>query len=268
MAALTDRHKYRMGLPLTLNVDYLPFRDSANPKQSQRWAVDELHRLLKRHPGRYAAFWAEPIAGEGGYYGGSHEFFRALCEPLREAGIPIIFDEVQSFSRTSRAFAFQHYGLDEFADIVTVGKITQVCATLYGEAFKPNAPILSQTFTGSSSSIATGLAMLDQLDSQGCFGTDGQNIKRHEYFAAGLERLSEKYPKLIRGPYGEGMMIAFTPGDGSFDQAKTLMTTMYEVGLLGFVCGSDPTRIRFLPPPATTTLEAYRCGSRPCLTNR
>ncbi len=255
MAALTDRHKYRMGLPLALNVDYLPFRDSANPQQSQGWAVDELHRLLKRHPGRYAAFWVEPIAGEGGYYSGSHEFFRALCEPLREAEIPIIFDEVQTFSRTSRAFAFQHYGLDEFADIVTIGKITQVCATLYGEAFKPNAPILSQTFTGSSSSIATGLAMLDLLDSQDCFGSGGQNIKRHEYFAAGLERLRGKFPKLIRGPYGEGMMIAFTPGDGSFDQAKTLMTTMYEVGLLGFVCGSDPTRIRFLPPPANTTLE-------------
>ena len=88
-------------------MDYLPFLDAADPAASQSKAVDELHRLLKRHPGRYAAFWAEPIAGEGGYYGGSHEFFRALCKPIREAGIPIIFDEVQSFSRSSRAFAFQ-----------------------------------------------------------------------------------------------------------------------------------------------------------------
>lgn len=255
MAALTDRHKYRMGLPLALNVDYLPFRDPDHPKRSQRWAVNELHRLLKRHPGRYAAFWAEPIVGEGGYYGGSEGFFRALCEPLREAGIPIIFDEVQSFSRSSRPFAFQHYGLDEFADIITVGKITQVCATLYGEAFKPKGPILSQTFTGSSSSIATGLAMLDQLESRGCFGIDGQNTKRHEYFAAGLEGLRNKHPNMVQGPYGEGMMIGFTPCDGSAEQATALMNTMYDIGLLGFVCGSNPTRIRFLPPPATTTLE-------------
>ena len=77
MAALTDRPNYRMGLPLALNVDYLPFRDPANPERSTRWAVDELHRLLNRHPGRYAGFWAEPIAGEGGYYPGSHEFFKA-----------------------------------------------------------------------------------------------------------------------------------------------------------------------------------------------
>lgn len=255
MAALTDRANYRMGLPLALNVDYLPFRDPANPERSLRWAVDELHRMLNRHPDRYAAFWAEPIAGEGGYYPGSHDFFRTLCEPLREAGVPIIFDEVQSFSRTSRPYAFQHYGLDEFADIVTVGKITQVCATLYGEAFNPKGPILSQTFTGSSSSIATGLKMLDLLESGNCFGRQGQNVVRHEYFASQLNSLAEKYPALIRGPFGEGMMIAFTPGDGSADQAKQLMTTMYEVGLLGFVCGSDPTRIRFLPPPATTTNE-------------
>ena len=78
---------------------------------------------------------------------------------------------------------------------------------------------------------------------------------RHQYFADKLSALAENYPTLIRGPFGEGMMIAFTPGDGSAEQAKQLMMTMYEVGLLGFVCGSDPTRIRFLPPPATTTVE-------------
>ncbi len=255
LAAITDRPNYRQGLPLALAVDYLPFLDHGDAAGSTRRAVDELRRILKRHPGRHAGFWAEPIAGEGGYYPGSSEFFHALCQPLREAEIPIIFDEVQTFSRTSRQFAFQHFGLDQYADIITVGKITQVCATLYGEAFKPKGPILSQTFTGSSASIATGLAMLDQLESSGCFGADGQNMKRHQYFCDGLQRLCDKYPNSISGPFGIGMMIAFTPGGGSVDEAKSLMTTMYDIGLLGFVCGSDPTRIRFLPPPATTTNE-------------
>ena len=255
MASLTDRPKYRAGLPLTITVDYLPFRDPSDPQGSQQAAVDALKQLLDRHPDRYAAFWAEPIIGEGGYYPGSQEFFAALCEPLRQAGVAIIFDEVQTFSRTSRPFAFQHFGLDEFADIVTIGKVSQVCATLYGESFKPNAPILSQTFTGSSSSISVGMAMIKALKDNDCFGMNGQNIQRHQYFAGGLESLSKKYPDLIRGPYGEGMMVAFTPGDGGFEQAKDLMTIMYETGLLGFVCGSNPTRIRFLPPPATTTTQ-------------
>lgn len=255
LAAITDRPKYRQGLPLALEVDYLPALQHDQPERSKRWAVNELRRLLARHPGRYAAFWAEPIAGEGGYYPGSHEFFASLCKPIREAGIPIIFDEVQSFSRTSRAFAFQHYGLDEFADIVTVGKITQVCATLYRESFKPTGPILSQTFTGASSSIAVGLATLDAMEEAKCFGDDGWNVRRHNHFVEGLTRLAEKYPGRIAGPFGEGLMIAFTPGDGSYDQAKALMDLMFYEGLLGFLCGSNPTRLRFLPPPVITTFQ-------------
>lgn len=253
LAAITDRPKYRQGLPVVLEVDYLPALQHDQPERSQRWAVNELHRLLARHPGRYAAFWAEPIAGEGGYYPGSHDFYASLCKPIRDAGIPIIFDEVQSFSRTSRPFAFQHYKLDEYADIVTVGKITQVCATLYRESFKPTGPILSQTFTGASSSIAVGLATLDSMQRADCFGDDGWNMRRHHHFVAGLSRLAEQYPNHIRGPFGEGLMIAFTPGDGSFDQAKALMDIMFQEGLLGFLCGSNPTRLRFLPPPVITT---------------
>lgn len=255
LAALTDKAAYRSGLPLALNVDYLPFRDPGNPSRSQRWAVDELKRLLDRHPSKYAAFWAEPVAGEGGYYAGSHEFFAALCEPLREAGVPIIFDEVQSFSRTSRPFAFQHYGLDEFADIVTVGKITQACATLYRKEFHPSAPILSQTFTASSSAIRTGLKILEKLEAANCFGDNGANVRRHQYFAAKLAELAAQYPDRIQGPFGEGMMIGFTPGSGSFEDAKSLMTILYDLGLLGFVCGANPTRLRFLPPPAVTTTD-------------
>jgi len=255
LAAITDRPNYRKGLPLVLEVDYLPSLKHDQPERSQRWAVNELHRLLARHPGRHAAFWVEPIAGEGGYYPGSHQFYSALCKPCRDAGIPIIFDEVQSFSRTSRPFAFQHYKLDEFADIVTVGKITQVCATVYRESFKPNGPLLSQTFTGASSSMTVGLATLDAMKHAECFGDDGWNMRRHAYFVKGLMQLSEKYPKHLRGPFGEGMMIAFTPGDGCYDQAKGLMDLMFDEGLLGFVCGSNPTRLRFLPPPVITTNE-------------
>ncbi len=253
LAALTDRPAYREGIPMAIAVDYLPFLDPHDPNGSTQRAADALKKLLARYPKQHAAFWAEPIAGEGGYYPGSHEFFATLCRPLRDTGIPIIFDEIQSFSRTSRPFAFQHYGLDEFADIVTVGKITQVCATLYRKEFQPTAPIISQTFTGSTAAIRTGLKTLDLLESAGCFGKNGLNARRHEYFAAALEKLARKHDGLIRGPYGEGMMMVFTPGDGSLEQAKLLMGLLFDAGLLGFLCGASPVRMRFLPPPVITT---------------
>lgn len=58
-----------------------------------------------------------------------------------------------------------------------------------------------------------------------------------------LECLSEKHKGLMRVPYGEEMMIAFTPGDGSLDQAKRLMGILYDLGLLSFLCGASPVRL-------------------------
>ena len=165
----------------------------------------------------------------------------------------MIFDEIQTFSRLSEPFAFQHFGLDAYADLVTLGKITQVCATLYGDGLKPKGPVLSQTFTGATASIRCGLAILDELDSKKCFGPDGWNVSRHRYFRGKLEQLATKYPGKLCGPYGEGMMIAFTPGDGSAEIAKDMLMQLYNLGLMGFLAGNNPNRIRFLPPPGVTT---------------
>jgi acetylornithine aminotransferase len=253
LAALTDRPQYRTGLPLALTVDYLPAFDPRDPDGSTKKAVEILKKNVERYPNQYANLWMELVSGEGGYYPGSTEYFRALCEIAREQKILITFDEVQTFSRLSEPYAFQHFKLDEFADIVTIGKITQVCATLYGEALKPKGPLLSQTFTASSASIAAGLMMLKALEANECFGPSGRNMTRHHYFAGKLVQLAAKHPGKISGPWGEGMMIAFTPGNGSSKYAQDFVYKMYHAGIMGFVAGHDPTRIRFLPPPACTT---------------
>jgi len=253
LAQLTDRPAYRTGLPKALDVDFIPMFHPSDAAGTTRGAIDTLNKLLARHPGEYACLWLELVAGEGGYYPGSHEYFESLCQICHDNNVLIIFDEVQTFSRLSQPFAFQHFGLDRFADIVTLGKVTQVCATLYGAKFKPKGPILSQTFTGATASIRAGLAVLDELETKGCFGANGWNVHRHQYFRSKLESLTAKYPGKICGPYGEGMMIAFTPGDGSADTAKTMLQRLYDLGLMGFLAGSNPNRIRFLPPPGITT---------------
>ncbi|MFN7734022.1 MAG: aminotransferase class III-fold pyridoxal phosphate-dependent enzyme [Pirellula sp.] len=253
LASLTDRPAYRAGVPKALDVDYLTMFHPSDPAGTTASAIRGLHQLLERHPGQYACLWLELVAGEGGYYPGTHEYFESLCKICKEHNVLVIFDEVQTFSRLSRPFAFQHFGLDEYADIVTLGKITQVCATLYGDALKPKGPILSQTFTGATASIRCGLAVLDQLEQHHCFGDDGWNMRRHRYFRTRLEDLAQRYPGRLSGPYGEGMMIAFTPGDGSAETAKTMLGRLYDLGLMGFVAGSHPTRLRFLPPPGITT---------------
>lgn len=255
-AQLTDRPQYRAGLPTALAVDYIPPADPEHSIESQERSLAALDKLLKRHPGKYAALWLELVAGEGGYYAGSNEYFLKLIERAKQDDVLIIFDEVQTFGRLSEAYAFQHFGLDEYADIVTIGKVTQLCATLYQTQLKPKSPILSQTFTAASSSIEASLAMLEEMETHGCFGEQSRNIANHDYFAGHLQRLAESYPGKISGPHGCGMMVALTPGDGSVDDAKRLVHALYEAGLMSFVAGGNPSRVRFLPPPAITT-EAH-----------
>lgn len=252
-AQMTDRPQYRAGLPTALAVDYLPNGDATYSVESQQRSLAALDKLLKRHPGKYAALWLELVSGEGGYYPGTTEFFRKLIDRARQDHVLIIFDEVQTFLRLSQPYAFQHFGLDYAADIVTIGKITQLCATLYQSVLKPKGPVLSQTFTASSSSIAAALSVLDQLESSHCFGPRGENMRRHQFFADKLQELARKYPGKISGPYGLGMMVAFTPGDGSNDHATRMVQKMFEAGLMSFMAGNDPSRIRFLPPPGVTT---------------
>jgi 4-aminobutyrate aminotransferase-like enzyme len=255
LAQLTDRPAYRTGLPKTLDVDFIPMFHPADPKGTTAGALSTLKKLLERHPGEYACLWLELVAGEGGYYPGTPEYFEGLCKICHEHKVLIIFDEVQTFTRLSQPYAFQHFGLDKYADIVTIGKITQVCATLYREELKPKGPILSQTFTGATASILAGLAVLNELESKNCFGSTGWNMERASFFKSRMEKLAQKYPTKISGPYGEGMMMAFQAGSGDGEQAKKAIFDLYEAGLMGFVAGSNPTRIRFLPSPAVVTKE-------------
>lgn len=253
MAQLTDRPSYRTGIPTALAVDYIPPSDPDHSPASRERSLAALDKHLRRHPGKYAALWLELVAGEGGYYPGSTEYFTKLIQRAKQDNVIIIFDEVQTFGRLSQPFAYQHFELDPFVDIVTIGKITQLCATLYGEALKPEGPLLSQTFTAASSSIAAALVVLDELEQTACFGTEGENMRRHAYFSQRLRELSSKHPGKLSGPHGCGMMIALTPGDGSTAAATELVQSLFAAGLMGFVAGSHPARVRFLPPPAVTT---------------
>lgn len=254
-AQLTDRPLYRTGVPTALAVDYLPSEDAHHSAESQQRSLQMLDKHLTRYPGKHAALWLELVAGEGGYYPGSVEYFEKLIARAKQDNVLIVFDEVQTFGRLSQPFAFQHFGLDRYADIVTLGKITQLCATLYRTDLKPQGPLLSQTFTAASSAIEAALVVLHELAATDCFGPQGANMRRFEYFGTQLQQLAARYPGKLAGPFGCGMMIAATPGDGSSQAAASLVQALFEEGLMGFVAGSEPARVRFLPPPAVTTRE-------------
>lgn len=248
LAQVTDRPGNRQGLPTTLAVDYVPFFDSQQPGTSLERSLAVLREHLSRYPRQHAGMCLELIQGEGGYYTAPREFFVTLFEELRRHDIPIFVDEVQTFGRTTRMFAFQHFQLDEYVDIVSIGKMSQVCATLFTPKLKPQPGLVSQTFTGSTSSIHAARFILNAFQSGSYLGEHGRTWAIHARFVDHFERLQTEHPDWISGPWGLGGMLACTVFDGSPEKTRAFLNRLYEAGVIAFPAGANPTRVRMLPP--------------------
>lgn len=252
---ITDKPHYREGLPHSLNVDFVPFFDYKNPEESIKKSIASLKSHIKRHPGKHAAMHFELIQGEGGSWPASKEFHQSLMQVCRENNIAVLVDEVQTFARTSELFAFQHYQLDDLVDIVWVGKASQVCATLFNSRFKPKPGLISQTFTSSSTAISGGTALIKMLTEGNFFGPKGKIEILHNHFKSHLEKIAKKYPEKIEGPFGIGGMVAFTPFNGNSEKANILVKELFKSGVVSFIAGANPARVRFLLPAGC--LETY-----------
>jgi len=249
LAQITDKPEYRKNLPLNVQVDYIPFYDEQAPEKSTALAVKTLKKHLARYPNQYAAMCFECIQGEGGYWVGSRPFFMALIEVLKEENIAVFIDEVQTFGRGPTLFAHEYFELQEHVDLVAVGKLLQTCATLYKSEFKPEPGLISQTYTSSTSAIRSAHHILHTLLKDQYLGQTGKNMQLRRYFVEGLQKI-EKKSGAIQGPYGWGLMIACTPFGGDRQKVLQLAHDLFALGLICFVAGKEPTRLRFLVPAA------------------
>ncbi len=248
LSQITDKPDYREKLPQTVSVDYLPFYDALDPEGSSRRALERMTETLERYPDCHAALCCELVLGEGGFYPGTHDFFAPLMTKAKRHGIAVLVDEIQTFGRTGALFAFQHFGLDRYVDAVTVGKMTQVCATLFRSEFKPRPGLLSQTFTAGTAAILAGLTILRELREGGYFGPEGRIERVRGAFVARLQSRAESNPRLLAGPFGIGAMIACSVFEGDVDLTKRFLQNLFRNGVIAFYAGKDPARVRFLPP--------------------
>lgn len=248
LAQITDKPAFREGLPTTIDVDYIPFFNSEEPEKSIQQAVACLKKHIARYPLKHAAMIFELVQGEGGVNCGDREFFVALMDVLKENHIAVFVDEVQTFGRTTQLFAFQHFQLQNYIDICTVGKLSLVCATLFTADFAPKLGLLGQTFTSTTSALQCSLVIIEHLLNGNFYGPEGKNAKLHSCFVKGLESIAARHPGLLSGPFGIGAMIAFTPFDGNIKKVTQCIHALFDAGVISFICGSAPARIRFLPP--------------------
>lgn len=268
MCQIGDTAEYRQGVPLSTLVDYMPFFDQAAADREGLarhidLAVLHLRQLLDRYPGQHACFIFELVQGEGGFNVGHRDFFKALMDVCREKKVAIWDDEIQTFGRTRRMFAYEMFGLGEYVDVFCVGKMTQACATLFTEEYNPKPGLLSGTFTGEGLSFRVGRRIIEKLR-DGAFydapdGREGAFAKHHTAFREQVAALKARHPSLfpeVRDALGHvvdpvggvGGMMRFTPFGGKRDRINAACKACFDEGVILFSCGHGPYHLRMLPP--------------------
>ncbi len=250
MQEITDNPAYRQGQPIYGQVHYLPFY---NPEVGLKASIQATQRAMEEHlcryPGMFACLMIELIQGEGGFHYAPQEFYVEIFQFAKKVGLAIWVDEVQSFGRTGELFAYQKFHLNEFVDVVTLGKMLQACLVLYTEEFNPNPGLVAGTFSGSTVALKTARRVVELLCQDGYLGEGGKIEKKSARF---VERLSCLQKKDGSGLIGEiralGGMIAFVPLSGSMDDVKAVLIKLFDRGVVAFYCGHGPFLIRMLPP--------------------
>jgi 4-aminobutyrate aminotransferase len=246
---------YKIGFgPFPGEVFHAPY-----PSDIQGVSVEDslkaLNTLFKADidPKRVAAIIFEPVQGEGGFVVAPKAFVEALRAICDEHGILLIADEVQTgFGRTGKLFAMEHYGV--VADMTTMAKslaggmpLSAVC----GRAEIMDAPApggLGGTYAGNPLAVASALAVIDVLESEGLVERGAVLGKR---LTERLESLKSRVPQLAE-VRGLGAMVAaeFRKADGTPDAdfVREIQNRALEKGLLLLSCGVYGNVIRFLFP--------------------
>lgn len=264
MAEITDNPGNRVGLPEYHEVLRVPYcnkyGDMCKTSCGKDKALAKMKEHVAKHEGNICAFVFEPMIGEGGYRVACREYFIPMLEFCRSKGIPVWADEIQTFSRTGQFFAFETMGFGEYVDICTLAKTALNGATLYTEEYNPQPGLIAGTFAGATSALSAGLETLKILQ-EGYMGPQGKIQKIHEAFIAMLNRLNQTTCKgLLRDAEGMGLMVAVTPLDGSSQKVNELLQLLFKNGLMTFICGKGPYRLRFLLPAVLTEADIEVAG--------
>jgi len=169
--------------------------------------IDEylFHKFLP--PEEIAAFFAEPIQGEGGYIVPPADYFKRLKKLLDDYGILLVDDEVQSgMGRSGKWFAIEHFGVKP--DVMCVAKA--IASGLPLGAMVSRADLMdweggshASTFGGNPVACAAALKVIEVIKEERLLNNA---LKQGEHVMKRLNELKEK-SKIIGDVRGKGLMI-------------------------------------------------------------
>src|SRR5690625_579254 len=190
-----------------------------------------------------AAVMIELVQGEGGVNIANEDFVNQLVTLCEEHQVLLIIDEIQTgIGRTSKKFAYEHYGI--VPDIMTLAKglgngmpVGAMAAKKeYGEAFGPGAH--GSTFGGNPIAMAAAQAVLSEVFTDSFL----ENVEQKGQYL--YEQLQTKIGKSnkIKEIRRLGLMI----GIECHEPVGKLVPTLLEKGLIVLSAGDHV--IRLLPP--------------------
>jgi acetylornithine/N-succinyldiaminopimelate aminotransferase len=196
-----------------------------------------------------AAVLIEPVQGEGGVRAVPESCLTALRRLCTDHGVLLIYDEVQcGAGRTGKLFDHQ-WARDAAPDILAAAKgigggfPMGACLTTQSVAAAMTKGSHGSTFGGGPLAMAVGNAVLDVLTAEG-FMESVQRVAG--VLTQGLESLKDRYPELVIGVSGRGLLRGLRL---SVDPLPLRLDLM-ERGLLVGTAGGNVLR---LAPPLIIT---------------
>ena len=233
----TGQERFHKGFePLLPGFRYVPF--------------DDLKAVEGAIGPQTCAVMVEPVQAEGGVILPSATYLKGLRELCDQAGIVLIYDEVQvGMGRTGTLFAYQHW--DAPPHIMTLAKSlangvpigAMVATEEVAGAFSPGDH--AATFGGNPLATRVGCVVIDTLLGDGILDNCQE---MGAYLVKGLLDLKERY-SFIRDVRGIGLII----GVELVFEGKEIVERCLERGFL--INCTAGTVLRFLPPLIVTRKE-------------
>jgi 4-aminobutyrate aminotransferase len=269
----TSGTKFRSGFnPIMGGVVVAPFPNPTHYGWSEDEATDfalrELDYLLQTvtPPNETAAFFVEPVLGEGGYVPANTRFLAGLRERADRYGILLVLDEVQTgWGRTGKFWGGDHF--DARADVLITAKGLASGFPLSGIAAR--AELMEKAWPGSQGgtyganavACAAALATLDVIQSEGLVQNSAD---RGAELRAALEDVASRH-KEITDVRGLGLMLGneFRDSDGNPDGATAAAAQQEAAkrGLLLLTCGAWGQVVRFIPALVVNSEQVKEAGA-------
>ena len=240
MGKASFREPFERGLQ---DVRFVPYGDAD--------ALDQQMCVLEAVGQLPAAVVVEPVQGEAGGVAPPPGYLTRVREICTRHGALFIADEIQTgMGRTGKLWGVDHDGVTP--DIMCMGKslgggvmplAAFVATPKVWEVMIPNPIIHSTTFGGNPIACAAGIAAITVTLEE---DLPGQAAAKGDYLLKELGALQKKYPQVLTGVQGKGLLIGMTfPSDPIGFQCAA---GLFKRGVLVAGTYSKASTIRIEPP--------------------